>query len=112
MTKRRRFTPEFKAQIVLEILSGLKTTAEVCRERRLQAQIVNRWKSAFVEQAPSIFERASGQSEEQQHIAELERLVGRLTLELEVAHLPWRAVPGKKASSILQLHLNGKERWR
>ena len=44
-----------------------------------------------------------GRPEEQQRVAELERLVGRLTLELEVA---------KKASSILQSHLDGKERWR
>lgn len=103
MAKRRRFTPEFKAQVVLEILSGLKTTAEVSREHKLQAQVVNRWKSVFLEQAPTIFERASGQTGEQQRVAELERLVGRLTLELEVA---------KKASSILQSHLDGKERWR
>lgn len=103
MAKRRRFTPEFKAQVVLEILSGLKTTAEVCREHKLQAQVVNRWKSVFLEQAPTIFERASGQTGEQQRVAELERLVGRLAMELEVA---------KKASSILQSHLDGKERWR
>ncbi len=103
MAKRRRFTPEFKAQVVLEILSGLKTTAEVCREHKLRAQVVNRWKSVFLEQAPTIFERASGQTDEQQRVAELERLVGRLTLELEVA---------KKASSILQTHLSGKERWQ
>jgi transposase-like protein len=103
MAKRRRFTPEFKAQVVLEILNGLKTTAEVCREHKLQAQVVNRWKSVFLEQAPTIFERASGQTGEQQRVAELERLVGRLAMELEVA---------KKASSILQSHLDGKERWR
>ena len=103
MAKRRRFTAEFKAQVVLEILSGLKTTAEVCREHKLQVQVVNRWKNIFLEQAPTLFERASGQTGEQQRVAELERLVGRLTLELEVA---------KKASSILQSHLDGKERWQ
>ena len=27
MTKRRRFTPEFKAQVVLEVLTGARTTA-------------------------------------------------------------------------------------
>lgn len=103
MAKRRQFSPEFKAQVVLEILSGLKTTAEVCREYKLRPQVVNRWRSTLLEQAPTLFERASGQTEEQQRIAELERLVGRLSLELEVA---------KKASSILQTHLSGKERWR
>jgi transposase-like protein len=37
MSKHRSFTPEFKAQVVLEILSGAKTTAEVCREHELSA---------------------------------------------------------------------------
>jgi len=32
MGKRRRFTPEFKVQVVLELLSGSKSIAEVCRE--------------------------------------------------------------------------------
>ena len=101
MAKRRQFTSEFKASVVLEVLSGVKTTAEVCREHRLQPQVVDRWKSTFVEQAPMIFEIASGQTEEQQRVAELERLAGRLALELEVA---------KKASSILQRTRSGNER--
>ena len=32
MVKRRTFTPEFKAQVVLEELSGIKSKAEICRE--------------------------------------------------------------------------------
>ena len=31
MAKRRRFTAEFKAKVVLEALSGETTQAEVCR---------------------------------------------------------------------------------
>ncbi len=33
MTKRRRFTPEFQAQGVLEILTGRQSPAEACRTR-------------------------------------------------------------------------------
>lgn len=35
MSKRRQFTPEFKAQVVLEELTGVKEKAEVCRDYRL-----------------------------------------------------------------------------
>ena len=31
MAKRRRFTPEFKAELVFEVLSGESSQAEVCR---------------------------------------------------------------------------------
>jgi transposase-like protein len=92
MNKRRSFTPEFKAKVVLEVLSGAKSTAEACRQYDLQAQVLNRWKTEFVEQAHTIFEKGSEQSQDQARLAELERMVGRLTMELEVA---------KKVSSIL-----------
>ena len=42
MSKRQKFTPEFKAQRVLEILSGAKSQAEVCREYQLKPQVVGR----------------------------------------------------------------------
>ena len=33
MAKRRKFTPEFKAEVVLEVLSGVTSQAELCRRR-------------------------------------------------------------------------------
>ena len=92
MAKRRTFTPEFKLQVVLEALRGTKSNAEICREHQVASTVVSAWKERFVQQAPGIFATRQSVSVEQQRIAELERLVGRLALELEVA---------KKASSIL-----------
>ena len=92
MTKRRIFTPKFKAQVVLEILSGAKSTAEVCRGHEVQVQVLNRWKAHFLEQAHAIFEKDSDRDQDQDRLAELERMVGRLTMELAAA---------KKASSLL-----------
>jgi len=34
MARRRRFTPEFKARVVLEELNELKSKARACREYR------------------------------------------------------------------------------
>ena len=91
MAKRRTFTPEFKLQVVLEALRGTKSNAEICREHQVAPTIV----SACPQQAglertvcPAgawDFCDAKSVSVEQQRIAELERLVGRLALELEVA---------------------------
>ncbi len=85
MTQRRSFTPQFKTQVVLEILTRLKTTAQVCREYDLKEQVVLRWKADFLERAPTLFAPEQDRSQEQARIAELERLVGRLTLELDSA---------------------------
>lgn len=85
MGKRRRFTPELKARVVLELLTGVKTTAQVCREQRLNSQVVGRWKAEFVERATELFAPAEELVRAQERVAELERLVGKLTLELELA---------------------------
>jgi transposase len=92
MPKRRTFTPKFKAQVVLEELTGVKDKAQICREHQLRPQVFTRWKTEFLERAPEIFATQPSRGDEQARIAELERMVGRLTMELEVA---------KKASNVL-----------
>ena len=93
MSKRRTFTPEFRARVVLEELTGVKSKAEICREYQLRPQVFSRWREEFLEQAPEIFATKPSRGDEQERIAEMERVLGRKTMELEVA---------KKASDILR----------
>jgi len=44
MAKRRRFTPEFKAEVVLEALRGETSQAEVCRRHNLSQDQLSKWK--------------------------------------------------------------------
>jgi transposase-like protein len=97
--KRRNYTPEFKAQRVLELISGTKSAAEICREHQIHLSVLSRWRGEFLQQAHHVFECPEQQTQEQGRIAELERLVGQLTLKLEVA---------KKASAVLSPTQNGK----
>jgi transposase len=97
MTHRRKFTAEFKAQVVLDLVSGAKSAAELCRQHQLNPQLLARWKSEFLERAPLLFQQEAMQSQDQERIAELERVVGRLTMQLEIA---------KKASAILSSQSN------
>ena len=94
MPKRRRrsFTPQFKAQVVLEVLSGLKSQAEVARQHKLKPELIARWKEIALEGLETLFRGDEQRNQDQDRIAELERMVGRLTMELEVA---------KKASALL-----------
>jgi transposase len=103
MATRRTFTADFKVQVVLELLSGIKTSAELCREYQLAPIVLGRWKSEFMRHAPRLFTPDEATSADQQRIAELERLVGRLTLELDCA---------KKASALLTSPSSRSERWR
>jgi len=101
MAKRRNFRPEFKARLVIGELTGVKTMAEICREHQLRVPVFSRWKTEFLKRAPEIFATEPSRGDEQQRIAELERMVGRLTMELEAA---------RKASDILTSHLSGNGR--
>ena len=100
MAKRRTFTPEFKSKVALEVISGSQSTAEVCRQYSLKPQLVSRWKAEFIENAARVFQSDEQRSREQEHIAELERLVGRQALELEIL---------KKVSGVLGSHLSRSE---
>src|SRR5260370_7642578 len=84
MTQRRTFTAEFKTQVVLDLVSGAHSTAELCRQQQLNPQVLARWKTEFLERAPLVFEQDQKRSAEQERIAELERLVGRLAMELDI----------------------------
>src|SRR5512143_1373401 len=92
MTKRRRFTPEFKAQVVLEVLTGRQSPAEVCRKHALSPNLVTTWKTAFLERAHTLFQPDERHDEDQARIAELEQLLGRATRQIEIL---------KKASTLL-----------
>src|SRR5258708_1862878 len=99
MSKRREFSAQFKLERVLEGLRGEKSVAQICRERDITDSLYYKWRDEFMEVAPQIFadKRHTGTEESAERIAELERLVGRLTMELEIA---------KKASGLLG------SRWR
>jgi transposase len=102
MTHRRKFTAELKAQVVLDLLSGAKSSAELCREHQIASSVLADWKTSFLARAASLFKAPdSHDHQEAMRVAELERLVGRLTLENDIL---------KKATSIL--HTRAKTRGR
>lgn len=85
---RRTFTPAFKAEVVLDLLRGERSQAELCRLHRLSASVLVLWKDAFLERLPLVFQADERRSQECQRIADLERLVGRQALELEILKKP------------------------
>ena len=93
MPKRRRrsFTAEFKAQVVLEVLAGLRSQAEVARQHKLKPELIARWKDIALEGLETSSRAGSSGPGPGPH-----RRAGAdgrcLTMELEVA---------KKASALL-----------
>jgi len=92
MSKRRRYIPEFKARVVLEIISQQKSLSQASREYGIRDLVLSRWKQEFIERSPQVFEQGQIRDERERRIAELERMVGRLAMELGIS---------KKVSSLL-----------
>ena len=83
--KRRNFTPEFKATIVLEALRGETSQAELCRCYNLSEDQVSKWKRQLLENAASLFGSMDKVSKETtERIAELEQLVEKLTVAIDI----------------------------
>ncbi len=85
MAKRRSFTPEFKARVVLEILVEGKSMAQASRDYGIKDSVLSRWKQEFIERSPEVFEPNSKTADQDRRIAEPERMVGKLAMELEMA---------------------------
>ena len=92
MSNRRTFSPEFKAAVVLSILKGEKSTSEICREHKIKETVVGRWKKQFLENASVVFSQPNAKNQDANHTAELEQMVGRLAMEVDIL---------KKASHLL-----------
>ena len=85
MAKRRQFTSEFKTELVLEVLSGAASQAELCRRHNLNEDQLSKWKQQFLQKAPSLFDSADKQSSDaEKRIAHLEQLVGRMAVALDI----------------------------
>ncbi len=89
---RRSFSDQFKAQVVLELLTGAASQAELCRKHNIQGALIGRWKTTVLERLHTLFQEDAQASAEQARSADLEQLVGRQALELEIL---------KKASRML-----------
>ena len=82
--ERRSFSSDFKKQVVESILSGSATQAELAREHNISPVMISRWKKDY--KKGKFFENVTSQdmAKLELRIRDLERLVGRLTLENEV----------------------------
>ena len=81
----RTYTPEFKVRVVMELITSKKSLSEASREYGIKDTVIARWRQEFMERAPQIFEQPGSRDIQAERIAELERTLGRVTLQLEMA---------------------------
>lgn len=83
--KRRVHSPEFKTKVVLEILKGEKTAAQLAGRFGVHPGILCDWKKQFLQSAHDVFKKKNHPSKknEDKEKAELFEQIGRLKMEIE-----------------------------
>jgi len=83
MSKRRKFTSKFKTKVVLEALSERYTLGELAERHQLHPNQISKWKSQFLEQAESVFEKSpqKNREAEEKERDKLLRTIGELKVE-------------------------------
>ena len=79
--KYRKFTPEFKRSIVEQLLSETAGPAELCRRYNLSSGQLYTWKKQYAN--GKLDSEPSREAELAARVRELERLLGKVTLENE-----------------------------
>jgi Transposase. len=87
MEKRNRYTSEFKAKVVLELLQEESTLNQVATKYQLNPQMLSQWKTDFVKNAAVVFERNKDEA-------------GKLKKELEEKESRYQKIIGQQSYEI------------
>lgn len=93
--QRRQFTPEFKRQIVQELET--KSLSEVCRTHNIHPSTVSGWRNDHERDPKGAFKGHGRLWKPEAKIAQYERLVGKLTLELELLKKTYESLKERQA---------------
>jgi transposase len=81
MKTQRRFRPEFKRQVIEELLSGVSSPGQIVRRYKISSGLLYHWKKQYTKGA---LENPPDQTAAlEERVRQLEQLVGKLTLEIE-----------------------------
>jgi transposase-like protein len=79
----QRYSPQFKQTVVEELLAGAKRPGQICREHGIDFSTLRKWREQYAQQGVAAWTAAPGKTATaaEDKIAELERIVGQLTVE-------------------------------
>jgi transposase-like protein len=73
------YSADFRRETVEELVSGEKRASQICRDRGIDVTTLRRWRMAYEEHGEAAW--SSPKAEDTSKIAQLERIIGQLTVE-------------------------------
>ncbi len=83
MSKRRRFTADFKARVALEALRGDKTIQEIASRHKVHPNQVSTWKRQAMDGLDEVFSNGTDRvrRDQEAEVHDLHAKIGQLTVE-------------------------------
>ena len=85
---RNKYSPEFKAKVVIEVIQGDRELGEIASQYNLNPNMLRNWKNDFIKNANRVFNETQSEKELSRKEAELEqerekmlKTIGQLTME-------------------------------
>jgi transposase-like protein len=112
--KQKIYTAEFKTKIVLELLAGDQTVAEIASKYSLISKSIQNWKKVFLANASLAFNADAAVAaikdtvnEQNKKIDDLHRQLGKRTAELEWASKKLQSLDFKTKETLIRSELGG-----
>jgi transposase-like protein len=81
-SRRKQYSPEFKAKVALAAIKNEETVAELSRRYEVHPTMINKWKKALVNGAAEIFDQGhKSRRQTEAKVDELYRQIGQLKVE-------------------------------
>ena len=81
MKRQRTFSPEFRRQVVEELLSEISTSVQLCRRHNISSGLLYYWKKQYAK--GHFGNEPTQKAAKTEKIRQLEQMVGKLTMENE-----------------------------
>lgn len=111
--KKRTYSPDFKTKVVLELLSGEKTLAQVASKYEITAASLKSWKKKFLENASMAFDLGKATKTFKDEIADLKqendalaKKLGKTTIERDWAVGKLRSLESSTKKGLVDFKLS------
>lgn len=102
--KRKRYSAEFKAKAVRELLDGNATLSEVASKYGINPTMLSGWRRQLLDNASAVFdsektikERRDAEEKHEGEVDNLNRIIGSLTVERDYLQRSFRKASGRDA---------------
>jgi len=81
---RKKHAAKVKFQVVLETLTNEGKLIDVARQYGISPNLITKWRKEFFERGHQIFEQGTPAQEAEKKIADLQRIIGKKEVEIEL----------------------------